>query len=108
MHDRLITLIRFPKGIQGQKFFQKHWSDNLPKFVETVRVFTEHENKDQDFLLCNNLSSLLWLGQIADLELHTTHTRINPLPDAKKLPTKLTGSVKNLENSLMNYPDFMV
>jgi len=108
LHDRLITLIRFPQGIQGQKFFQKHWGDNLPNFVETVRVFTEHENKDLDFLLCNNLSTLLWLGQIADLELHTAHTRINALPDAKNLPTKFTGSIENLEKSLLNYPDFMV
>jgi bifunctional non-homologous end joining protein LigD len=108
LRDRLITLIRFPQGIKGPKFFQKHWSENLPDFVETVRLFTEHEHKDQDFLLCNNLSSLLWLGQIADLELHTTHTRINPAPDAKNISTKFTGSVENVENSLLNYPDYMV
>jgi bifunctional non-homologous end joining protein LigD len=108
LKDRLITLIRFPQGIKGPKFFQKHWTENLPKFIETVKVYTEHERKDQDFLMCNNLSSLLWLGQIADLELHTAHSRIDPLPDAKKLPTRLTGSVENLENSLLNYPDFMV
>ena len=108
MRDRLITLIRFPQGIKGPKFFQKHWNENLPKFVETVRVYTEHEHRDQDFLLCNNLSTLLWLGQIADLELHTGHTRINPSPDAKNLSTQFTGSVENLENSILNYPDFMV
>ncbi len=108
LRDRLITLIRFPNGINGTRFFQKHWSENLPEFVETVKVYTEHEHKDQDFLLCNNLSSLLWLGQIADLELHTTHTRISPLPEAKNLSSKFTGSVESLENSLLNYPDFMV
>ena len=108
LHDRLITLIRFPQGITGVKFFQKHWPDNLPDFVQTVRTYTEHEKKDQDFLLCNNLSTLIWLGQIADLELHTSHTRISDKPDAKKLSDKFTGSVENIENSLLNYPDYMV
>lgn len=108
LYDRLITLIRFPNGIKGPKFFQKHWDENRPQFVDTVKVFTEHEDKDQDFLLCNNLGTLLWLGQIADLELHTTHTRIVSTTDAKKLPVKFTGSVKNLDQSVLNYPDYMV
>jgi bifunctional non-homologous end joining protein LigD len=106
--DRLITLIRFPNGINAGRFYQKHWEKGLPKFVQTVRVFTEHESKDQDFLVCNNLPTLLWLGQIADLELHTSHTRIDPRPDALDLPTKTTGSVEELEASLLNYPDYVV
>ena len=108
LRDRLITLVRFPQGIHGQKFFQRHWPDNLPDFVETVKVFTEQEKEDQDFILCNNLNTLLWLGQIADLELHTMHTRISPLPDAKQISDCFTGSVKNIEKSLLNYPDYMV
>jgi bifunctional non-homologous end joining protein LigD len=51
---------------------------------------------------------LLWLGQIADLELHTSHTRVNPEPDATDLSLKFTGSVENVESSIMNYPDFLV
>lgn len=108
LKDRLITLIRFPQGIEGVKFFQKHWQENLPDFVQTVRSYTEHEKKDQTFLLCNNLSTLIWLGQIADLELHTSHTRINSQPDAKKLGKTFTGSLANIEKSLLNYPDYMV
>ncbi len=106
--DRLLTLVRFPNGINESRFYQKHWEQNLPKFVKTVRVYTEHEEKDQDFLVCNNLATLLWLGQIADLEIHTSHTRIDPHPDATNLPTKTTGSVETLEASIMNYPDYLV
>ncbi len=108
LQDRLITLIRFPQGIEGIKFFQKHWQEKLPSFVQTVRTYTEHEKRDQTFLLCNNLSTLIWLGQIADLELHTSHTRISNESDGKKLPKTFTGSLKNIENSLLNYPDYMV
>lgn len=106
--DRLITLVRFPNGIDEGRFYQKHWEKGLPKFVKTVKVFTEHENKDQDFLLCNNLSTLLWLGQIADLELHTSHTRMNQLIDGAKLSMNMTGSVAQVEASIANYPDYLV
>ena len=108
LHNRMLTLIRFPNGIKGQKFYQKHWDDKLPAFVETVRAYTEHEDQDQNFLLCNNLPTLIWLGQIADLELHTSHTRISPEPDAYDIPKTFTGSVKAIENSLLNYPDYIV
>jgi len=108
LKDRLITLIRFPQGIEGGKFFQKHWQENLPDFVQTVNTYTEHEKKDLKFLLCNNLSTLIWLGQIADLELHTSHTRISNEPDAKKLPKTFTGSLANIDKSLLNYPDYIV
>ncbi|HEY9776519.1 MAG TPA: non-homologous end-joining DNA ligase [Planktothrix sp.] len=108
LKDRPVTLVRFPNGIHGGKFYQKHVEKGLPGFVETVRYFTEQANQDQDFLLCNNISTLLWLGQMADLELHTVHTRVNPEPDAKKLSMEFEGSVERVESSILNYPDYLV
>src|SRR6266480_1705609 len=57
---------------------------------------------------CNNLSTLLWLGQLADIELHTWYSRISPEPDAHHLPATFAGSAKNIDASLLNYPDFIV
>lgn len=108
LRDRLITMVRFPNGIGQGKFYQKHWEHKLPPFVETLRHFTEHAGVDQDFLVCNNLSTLLWLAQIADLELHTSHTRNNPEPEGSTLPRDYVKNVETLEASLMNYPDYMV
>jgi bifunctional non-homologous end joining protein LigD len=108
LENRVVTLVRFPNGINGGRFYQKHWAKGLPKFVQTVKVFTEHERRDQDFLVCNNLPTLIWLGQIADLELHTSHTRITPQPDAHDLPLTFTGSLEQLERSILNYPDYLV
>src|SRR5262249_36213182 len=101
-------LIRYPNGVGGKSFFQKHWEHKKPEFVETVMLFSEHNKADGEFILCNNLATLLWLGQLADLELHTAHTRTDPNPDGKKLPRTYTGSVENIEASLMNHPDFIV
>ncbi len=108
LKDRPFTLIRYPDGIYGEKFFQKHYPYKLPEFVETVKHYSEHSDKDSTFLMCNNLATLVWFAQIADLEFHVSHTRIDPNPDAKTITGKFTGSEKEIENSLLNYPDFVV
>ena len=38
--DRPLTMIRMPDGIDGQRFFQKHWEQERPAFVETITVFS--------------------------------------------------------------------
>lgn len=108
LRDRPLSLIRFPNGIGGQHFFQKHSEHPLPPFVETVRIFSEHNEADGEFLLCNNLATLLWLGQLATLELHSWYSRVSADPDGHHLPRTFTGSVEPLERSLLNYPDFIV
>lgn len=108
LKDRPFTLIRYPDGIYGEKFFQKHYPYKLPGFVETVKHYSEHSDKDSAFFMCNNLATLVWFAQIADLEFHVAHTRIDPNPDAKNITGKFTGSEKEIENSLLNYPDFVV
>jgi len=108
LHDRPVTQIRFPNGIYGMRFFQKHSEQKLPSFLETVRYFSESTGKDSDYFLCNNLATLLWFAQIAVLEFHTMHSRISPVPDGQDIPTKFAGSAANIKSSLLNYPDFLV
>jgi len=108
LRDRPLSLIRFPDGIYGERFFQKHWDRGLPEFVETVDIYAEHTDADGRFLLCNNLPTLLWLGQVAALELHTWYSRISPEPDGHHLSSDFTGSIGTLDESLLNYPDFVV
>jgi len=108
MKDRPITFVRFPNGIKGGKFYQKHWEKGLPDFVQTLWLFAEHVATDQEYIVCNNLPTLLWLAQIADLELHTWQSRIEAGPDAWSLPKSFGGSVEKLEASLLNYPDFLL
>ncbi len=108
LRDRPLTLTRYPNGINAPHFYQKHLADPLPKFVETVQLFSSHNEGDQQYALCNNLPTLLWLGQLADLELHTWYSRVSPEPDGHHLTTKFAGSQKNIDGSLLNYPDFIV
>ena len=66
--DRPLTMIRMPEGIQGQRFFQKHWEQERPDFVETITVFSDHKDESHEYLLCNNLPTLLWLAQSGTLD----------------------------------------
>ena len=108
MRDRPITLTRYPNGIHGGHFYQKRFESKLPEFVQTVKLYSRDNAGDVDYLVCNNLSTLLWLGQLADIELHTWYSRISPEPDAHHLPATFAGSAKNIDASLLNYPDFIV
>jgi bifunctional non-homologous end joining protein LigD len=99
--------VRCPDGIRGQRFYQKH-VDPLPDFVDSVWLFSEHGEGDQRYVLCNNLPTLLWLGQLADLELHTTYSRVSPEPDGHHLTTQFAGSIESLRGSTLNHPDFVV
>ncbi|MCI4568870.1 DNA ligase D [Lysobacter sp. CFH 32150] len=106
--DRPLTMIRMPDGIDGQRFFQKHWTQERPAFTETVTVFSEHKDERHEYLLCNNLPSLLWLAQSGTLEFHVWHSRAKPGPDAKSKSTDYSSSIESLEASVLNYPDYVV
>jgi bifunctional non-homologous end joining protein LigD len=106
--DRPLTMIRMPEGIHGERFFQKHWSQSLPEFVETVTVFSEHKDEQHRYLLANNLPTLLWLGQVGTLEFHVWHSRARPAPDAAGAKTDYSSSLAALESSILNYPDYLV
>src|SRR5256885_13228752 len=105
-------MIRMPEGIDGnacaQCFFQKHWAQALPEFVESVTVFSEHKDEKHRYLLANNLPTLLWLGQVGTLEFHVWHSRAQPSPEAAGRPTDYASSLAALETSILNYPDYLV
>ena len=108
LEDRPLTMIRMPEGIDGERFFQKHWEQPLPEFVETVTVFSETKDDRHRYLLANNLPTLLWLGQIGTLEFHIWHSRAHPGPDTPNASTDYASSLAALEASVLNYPDYLV
>ncbi|MEE6452303.1 DNA ligase D [Gottfriedia acidiceleris] len=76
LKNRLLTTIRFPNGIEGESFFQKNRPDYAPSFIKTE----EHEGNN--FIICNDLSTLLWLGNQLAIEYHIpfqTYDANNPI-----------------------------
>jgi bifunctional non-homologous end joining protein LigD len=106
--DRPLTMIRMPSGIDGQRFFQKHWDQERPEFVEKITVFSGHKDEQHDYLLCNNLPTLLWLAQSGTLEFHVWHSRAAPGADCASKSTDYASSLEALEGSILNFPDWVV
>ena len=68
LHDRPLTLKRYPDGVEGPYFYEKQCPSHRPDWVGTVAVPTGR--KTIDFCLCNDLPTLVWMANLADLELH--------------------------------------
>ncbi|WP_299089333.1 DNA ligase D [uncultured Metabacillus sp.] len=71
LKNRYLTTIRFPHGMFGEAFYQKNKPDYAPSFIESKK----HENID--YIICNDLSTLLWLGNQLAFEFHTPFQTID-------------------------------
>jgi bifunctional non-homologous end joining protein LigD len=108
LRDRPLTMIRMPEGINGERFFQKHTDQRLPPFAETITVYSEHKSEQHDYVMGNNLPTLLWLGQMGTLEFHVWHSRAGVAPDTTSKSADYSSSREALEASVLNYPDYVV
>ncbi len=108
LRDRPLTMIRMPEGITGERFYQKHWEQARPDFVPMVSVYSGHKDEKHQYVVANNLPTLLWLGQSGTLEFHVWHSRANVAGDAANKNTDYDSSEESLSDSVLNYPDYLV
>lgn len=108
LRDRPLTMIRMPEGIHGERFFQKHWDQERPEFVDTVTTFSEHVGGAHDYILAQNLPTLLWLGQLGTLEFHVWHSRARVAKDSLSKSDDYSSSLEAMQASVLNYPDYLV
>ncbi|MCB0488822.1 MAG: non-homologous end-joining DNA ligase [Cyclobacteriaceae bacterium] len=69
---RALTLIRFPDGIHGESFYQKNRPEWAPDWLEFVKLGSEEK---KDYIIATEPASLVWLANLASLELHQLHSR---------------------------------
>ena len=73
LRDRPLTLKRYPNGVDGGHFYEKQCPSHAPDWVRTTRVNSSRARDGKiDFCLANDLPTLVWLANLADLELHTS------------------------------------
>ncbi|MGA3192404.1 MAG: non-homologous end-joining DNA ligase [Candidatus Bathyarchaeia archaeon] len=70
--DRPIVMTRFPNGIDKEGFYEKDAPQGTPAWVKTFRRYSETAEREINYVLCNNLDTLLWLANLASLEIHMT------------------------------------
>jgi len=77
MANRPVVLTRFPNGIHEEGFYEKDAPMGTPSWVETFRIYSEAAKHNVDYILCNSLDTLIWLANLAALELHITLSTAN-------------------------------
>src|SRR5216110_1551762 len=77
--DRPLVLTRFPDGITGKSFFQKDAPEYAQAFVRTVTIWSEDSQRDLDYFVCDNESSLLYIANMAAILLHVWSSRVATL-----------------------------
>jgi bifunctional non-homologous end joining protein LigD len=84
---RAVTLRRFPEGVENldAAFFEKRCPKHRPKWVKTARVEAGPHAGKIDFCVCDSLPTLVWMAQLAAIELHPSLS----LSRAPKRPTVL-------------------
>ena len=71
LKDRPLTLKRYPNGVDQEFFYEKRAPKYRPSWVQTARVPSERDPSGAiDYYLANDLASLTWAANLADLELH--------------------------------------
>jgi bifunctional non-homologous end joining protein LigD len=68
--DRPLVTTRFPNGVDQKGFYEKNAPKGKPKWVETYRRYSKTAKRNIDYIICNNLDTLLWLANLAALEIH--------------------------------------
>lgn len=69
---RPLTLKRYPNGVDGMHFYEKNCPSFRPDWMQTTKVWSEGNNRYMDYCVVADLPTLVWLGNLADLELHTS------------------------------------
>jgi bifunctional non-homologous end joining protein LigD len=75
LKDRPLTMKRYPNGVEAPFFYEKNCPAHRPKWVKTAQVWSEGNNRMMDYCLAQDLPTLVWAANLADLELHTSLAR---------------------------------
>jgi bifunctional non-homologous end joining protein LigD len=77
LEDRPLTMKRYPNGVDKEFFYEKNCPSHRPKWVKTAKVWSEGNNKTMEYCLAQDLPTLVWAANLADLELHTSLAKKN-------------------------------
>jgi len=66
LHDRPLTLKRYPNGVEQPYFYEKQSPSHRPEWIQTAKI------GDVNYTLAQDRPTLMWLANLADIELHTS------------------------------------
>ncbi|HWI02600.1 MAG TPA: non-homologous end-joining DNA ligase, partial [Acidimicrobiales bacterium] len=72
LYQRALTLKRYPNGVDGQFFYEKNCPKHRPPWIGTVSVWSARNKADVNYCLIDELAGIVWVANLASLELHTS------------------------------------
>jgi len=76
---RPLTMKRYPDGVDGEYFYEKNAPKHRPEWVKTAPVYSRHNRRTLEYILVDDLPTLVWLANLASLELHPSLSRADNL-----------------------------
>src|SRR6202012_4890843 len=76
LKDRPVTLIRFPDGVTGEKFYEKNAPRYAPKWIKTFGVARRQHEGEVNYIVVNDARTLAWCANLAAIEFHPFLHRI--------------------------------
>ena len=74
LRDRPLSMQMFPDGIDGNHFWRKDKPSHAPEWIQS---WTYHGEKTKDYIVVNDLATLVWVANAASIDLHPWHSRID-------------------------------
>jgi len=79
LDSRPLTLKRYPNGVEGKHFYEKQCPSHRPDWVRTEAIKTRRSERTINFCIADDLPTLVWTANLADLELHTSLSRADEI-----------------------------
>lgn len=76
LQDRAVMLRRFPEGVGQEGFYEKNAPAGTPSWVTTFVHHSRTADRDIRYIVCDRPETLAWLGNLAAIELHVTHSKV--------------------------------
>jgi len=84
LRNRALVLTRFPDGIGLEGFYEKDAPKGTPEWVKKYRTYSESAHRYLDYVVCDDIDTLLWLANLAVIEFHIPLSQID-YPDKPNL-----------------------
>ena len=72
LKDRPLTMKRYPNGVEQEFFYEKNCPAHRPSWVKTAKVWSHGNQRDMYYCMIQDLPTLVWAANLADIELHTS------------------------------------
>jgi bifunctional non-homologous end joining protein LigD len=79
LRARPLTLKRYPNGVDESFFYEKRCPSHRPPWVQTAPIWSGRNEGEIDYCLCNDRATLIWLAQLASIELHPSLSLAEPI-----------------------------